>query len=75
MYEFPFGSSFPKEATSFVTLIRPFDNYTWIMAIVSSTSMFVILIVIQKLWAYLSDTPFRSDFIYQGIIFILSANI
>ena len=69
MYEFSFGSIFPKEVTSYVTLIYPFDNYTWIMAIVSSTSMCVILIAIQKLWAYISGEPFRSDYIYQGISF------
>ena len=70
MYVWSFGSSLPKEETSFVTLIRPFDNYTWIMSIVSSTIMCVILIAIQKLWAYLSGEPFRSDFVYQGISFM-----
>ena len=70
MYVWCFGSSLPKEETSFVTLIRPFDNYTWIMAIVFSIIMCVILIAIQKLWAYLSGEPFRSDFVYQGTCFM-----
>ena len=69
MYEFHFGSNFPKELTSYLTLIHPFDNYTWFMAIVSSASMCLILIVVQKLWAHSSNESFHTDFIYQGINF------
>ena len=67
MYEFPFASKIPEEVTSFVTLIRPFDNYTWIMAIVSSIITYFMLVLMQKLWSYQSGEPFENDFLYQGI--------
>ena len=69
MYEFPFASRSPREVTSFVTLFRPFDDYTWIMAFVTSAIFFLALVVTQKLWAYQSRNPYTSDFLYQGIQF------
>ena len=67
MYEFPFASKLPAEVTSFATLVRPFDNYTWIMAFVSSIITYCMLVLIQRLWSYQSGDPFRNDFLYQGI--------
>ena len=67
MYEFPFASKIPGEVTSFVTLIRPFDKFTWIMAIASAIITYFILVLTQKIWSYQSGEPFDHDFLYQGI--------
>ena len=67
MYEFPFASKMPGEITSFVTLIRPFDKFTWIMAIASAIITYFILVLTQKIWSYQSGEPFSPDFLYQGI--------
>ena len=70
IYEFPWSSRLPREVTSFVTLIRPFDNYTWIMAIVASATFFLALVIVQKVWTYQSGRPYESDFLYQGNSFV-----
>ena len=70
IYEFPFQCQLPKEVGSYVTLIRPFDEYTWILAFVASLIFYLMLVVLELLWAYQSGRPFISDFLYQGIKYV-----
>ena len=67
MYEFPFSSALPREITTYLTLVRPFDNYIWMMGIVSSTIVYLVLGIIQKLWSYQSGKPCKMDYFYQGM--------
>ena len=67
LYEFPFHCQLPKEMGSYVTLIRPFDEYTWILAFVASTIFYLTLVVMEPLWTAGSGSPCKSDCLYQGI--------
>ena len=67
IYEFPFHCQLPKEVGSYLTLIRPFDEYTWILAFVASTIFCITLVVMEPLWTDQPISPFESDFLYQGI--------
>ena len=70
IYEFPFQCQLPKEVGSYVTLIRPFDEYTWILACAASSIFYLMLVVMELLWAYKSGRPSISDFLYQGINYV-----
>ena len=71
IYEFPFVSRLPREVTSFDTLIRPFDGYTWITAFVATAIFYFALVITQKLWTFQSGNPYKSDFLYEGISFFI----
>ena len=75
VYELPFCSRLPREVTSYLTLIHPFDGYTWIMTLVASTTLFVSLAVSQALWTCLIGKPFHIDYLYQGKALELSPTI
>ena len=70
VYTFPFCSRLPEEVTTFFTIIRPFDGYTWMMAFVASAIFYLTLVATQMLWAYQSGRAFQSDHLYEGINFI-----
>ena len=70
IYEFPFHCQLPKEVGSYLTLIRPFDEYTWILAFVASLIFYLTLVAMELLWTYQSGGPFISDFLYQGINYV-----
>ena len=67
MYTFPFCSRRPKEVASFFTIIRPFDGYTWMAAIIASAIFYLTLVATQTLYAYRSGRPFQTDHLYEGI--------
>ena len=61
-YEDVILGSFPKEAPPYKSLWTPFDSQTWILLLMSITSVSVTLYVIEKIWSKMrNEVNFKND--------------
>ena len=63
-YDFHFVSAAPLERKEYLTLVRPFDSYTWALLAASVVGVSMSLILIDKMHASLStetSTIFQSN--------------
>ena len=58
----------PTAIISYDTLSYPFDKYLWYMTILFSTSVFILLIFIQKCWIHATMKKSHNEWIFEGII-------
>ena len=65
-YEFVLGSRKPLEISSFIALVYPLDYFTWILSLLGTIVVFLILIIMQKLWSHASGETYHLDYLYQG---------
>ena len=65
-YEFVFYSRRPLEISSFRALGYPLDFFTWIFSLVCTIVMFLILIIMQKLWSHESGESYLPEYLFQG---------
>ena len=65
-YDFVIGSRKPLEISSFMALVYPLDFYAWILLLLCSIVMFLILIIMQKLWFHASGEAYLPKYLYQG---------
>ena len=56
----------PLEISSFMALVYPLDPLTWILSLLGTILMFVILLIMQKLWSHASGEAYLSEYLYQG---------
>ena len=56
----------PKEIVSFKTLIYPLDNYVWAFILLSSTVMFIALILVRKGFNLMMGQAIPSQDNYRG---------
>ena len=68
MYEFYLKHRKPAQIASFETLINPFDSYVWAFSIGSTITIFVVLVVMQKLWSNVSGIASPIGYMFQGDI-------
>ena len=54
------------EISSFMALVYPLDLFTWIFSLLSTIVMFLILIIMQKLWSHESGEAYLPEYLYQG---------
>ena len=66
MDELLFASQRPKEITSYDTIVIPFEKYTWIMTFGCIISQFLLLILMQSIWANMTGETIPEDYIYEG---------
>ena len=65
-YEFVIAGRKPLEISSFMALVYPLDLPTWILSLLGTIVMFLILIIMQKLWSHVSGEAYIPDYLYQG---------
>ena len=73
-YEFQFLSGSPREIQNYLTLINPFDEYSWAFIAASVISVAIALVCIDTAFASWSKTS-RSGILRQSIIIDLIAQI
>ena len=56
----------PLEISSFMALVYPLDFFTWILSLLGTIVVFLILIIMQKLWSHASGETYHLDYLYQG---------
>ena len=66
VHEFVMEQRKPMPIASFGTLINPFDISVWTFSIVSTITIFVVLVVMQKLWSKVSGKASPSGYMFQG---------
>ena len=64
-YNFRFLSAIPKRIQNYLTLINPFDGYTWAFLLASVVAVTITLIIIDTMYASLTNTS-KKDIIYQS---------
>ena len=64
-YNFRFISATPKRIQNYLTLINPFDGYTWAFLLASIVAVTITLIIIDTMYASLTNTS-QKDIIYQS---------
>ena len=67
-YTFVVQSRKAEAIITFDTLTYPFDKYLWYMTMLFSTSVFTLLIFIQKCWIHASRKKSPNGWIFEGII-------
>ena len=65
-YDFVIGSRKPLEISSFMALVYPLDFYAWILFLLCSIVMFLILIIMQKLWSSASGETYSLNYLFEG---------
>ena len=65
-YEFIAHGRKPPEISSFKALVYPLDFFTWILSLLGTIVVFLILIIMQKLWSHASGEPYLPEYLYQG---------
>ena len=65
-YELMIAVRKPLETSSFMALVYPFDSFTWALSSLGTIAVFLILIIMQKLWSHASGETYLPDYLYQG---------
>ena len=65
-YEWVIMGRKPLEISSFMALVYPLDFLTWVFSLLGTVVIFLILIIMQKLWSHESGEMYLSDYLYQG---------
>ena len=65
-YELGIFGRKPLEISSFMGPLYPLDFYAWILLLLCSIVMFLILIIMQKLWFHASGEAYLPKYLYQG---------
>ena len=65
-YEIILASQKPKEITSYDTIVIPFDNYIWCFTFCCIIIQFLLLVMMQNLWSYVTGTIKPDDYIFEG---------
>ena len=58
----------PREIISYDTIVYPLDLLVWVSIFSIIIAEFILLIVMQNLWAIASGKPRPQDYIYQGLM-------
>ena len=66
LHEYPLRQRKPIQIASFETLTNPFDSYVWAFCIGCTITIFVVLVVMQKLWSRASGKASPSGYMFQG---------
>ena len=66
------ASQKPKKITSYDTIIIPFGKNMWFATFCCIIAQFLLLVVMQNLWSYLSGTGNPEDFIFEGLSQVIS---
>ena len=66
VHEFVMEQRKPMPIASYETLINPFDIGVWVFSIASIITIFVVLVVMQKLWSKVSGKASPSGYMFQG---------
>ena len=67
MHQNLLASQKPKNITSYDTIAIPFDTNMWFATLGSIIAQFLMLVVMQNLWSYVTGTSYKWDFIFEGI--------
>ena len=65
-HEFVIIARKPSEISSFMALVYPLDLLTWILYLLGTIVIFLILIIMQKLWSRVSGEAYFPEYLYQG---------
>ena len=58
----------PREIISYDTIIYPLDFWVWVSIFSIIIAEFILLIIMQNLWAIASGKPKPQDYIFEGLI-------
>ena len=61
------ASQRPKALTgSYDTLLIPFDKYVWSFTFCCTITVFMLLLVMQNIWSYVTGTHNPDGYIFEG---------
>ena len=58
----------PREIISYDTIVYPLDLLVWVSIFSIIIAEFILLIVMQNLWAIASGKPKPRDYIFHGVL-------
>ena len=58
----------PKEIATYDTIVIPFDKYVWSFTLGCIITQFLLLVMMQNLWSFVTGTNKPHDFVFEGLV-------